>query len=513
MNTADGQYEWYVDTILQLISAAGDHVGAEVWYRVVQLVTNNEDLQPYAAGAVFRHLQSSACHENMIKVGGESSEVRARAMLICRIHSWRVRTFDRQRSWMFTYRAIPSTTLESQPMYRPHSCSATYDLRQSKSSHVPHNLADNQWVNLFPEIKEHLINIFERYTHVLDAELQQRACEYLALARREDGDELLASICDEMPVFPERESALVSRLHKKGGSTQDKRTWVIGGREENRDRTQERFREFRKGTGDSLAIGSASRTITEEPKVMRPASPPAPAPPMVEPSRQASLGADEMMGTTSRNTADDIMSSLAGLNMSGHNVQEEPLLPDSTANGNGNGIVPQPTGAEDDGRATLGGVDPFLLRPLTVGPNIDKWYERLTYANEGVLYEDDQIQIGIKAEYHANLGRIALFIGNKVSAEITDLKFHLEHSDPESLHIRFHDPPVGEIAGRAQIQELVHVDCRAFFKDPPVLRMSFMTGKQTNLVLRLPVVLSRFVEGVLLDQAAFFERWKIIGGK
>jgi hypothetical protein len=65
------QYEWYVDTILQLISAAGDHVGAEVWYRVVQLVTNNEDLQPYAAGAVFRHLQSSACHENMIKVGGE----------------------------------------------------------------------------------------------------------------------------------------------------------------------------------------------------------------------------------------------------------------------------------------------------------------------------------------------------------------------------------------------------------------------------------------------------------
>lgn len=66
-----GQYEWYVDTILQLISAAGDHVGAEVWYRVVQLVTNNEDLQPYAAAAVFRHLQVAACHENMIRVGGE----------------------------------------------------------------------------------------------------------------------------------------------------------------------------------------------------------------------------------------------------------------------------------------------------------------------------------------------------------------------------------------------------------------------------------------------------------
>jgi AP-2 complex subunit alpha len=309
-----------------------------------------------------------------------------------------------------------------------------------------------------------------------------------------------------MPVFPERESALVSRLHKKGGNTQDKRTWVIGGRDENNTRTQERFREFRKGTGDSTTIGAASKSIASEPKaVIRPATPPAPAPPVLEqPIRQTSIGAEEMMGTTTRGPADDIMSSLAGLDISGNNVQAEPLLPDSTANGS--------TVDPDDSRATLGGVDPFLLRPLTVGPHIDKWYERLTYANEGVLYEDDQIQIGIKAEYHANLGRIALFIGNKNSTDIEQVKFHLEHSDPDSLHIRFHDPPVNEIAGRAQIQELVHVDCKSFFKDPPVLRMSFLAGKQTNLVLRLPVVLSRFVEGVTLEQAPFFERWKIIGG-
>ncbi len=64
------QYEWYVDIILQLISMAGDHVGPEVWYRVVQLVTNNEDLQQYASKAVFEHLRVSTCHESLIKVGG-----------------------------------------------------------------------------------------------------------------------------------------------------------------------------------------------------------------------------------------------------------------------------------------------------------------------------------------------------------------------------------------------------------------------------------------------------------
>ncbi|KAI5421349.1 hypothetical protein KIW84_044967 [Lathyrus oleraceus] len=40
---------WYVDVIFQLIDKAGDFVSDDIWFRVVQFVTNNEDLQPYAA--------------------------------------------------------------------------------------------------------------------------------------------------------------------------------------------------------------------------------------------------------------------------------------------------------------------------------------------------------------------------------------------------------------------------------------------------------------------------------
>ena len=64
-------YKWYVDMILQLISAAGEHVGDEVWYRVVQIVTNTEDLQEYAAKAVFEHLKAPSTHESLVKVGGQ----------------------------------------------------------------------------------------------------------------------------------------------------------------------------------------------------------------------------------------------------------------------------------------------------------------------------------------------------------------------------------------------------------------------------------------------------------
>jgi len=73
-------YKWYVDTILQLISAAGDHVGDEVWYRVVQITTNTEDLQEYAAKAIFEHLKSPTAHESLVKIGGKS------------VHSFRIDT-------------------------------------------------------------------------------------------------------------------------------------------------------------------------------------------------------------------------------------------------------------------------------------------------------------------------------------------------------------------------------------------------------------------------------------
>lgn len=64
-------YRWYVDTILRLISAAGDHVGDEVWYRVVQIVTNTEDLQQYTSRVVMEYLKGPTAHESLVKVAGE----------------------------------------------------------------------------------------------------------------------------------------------------------------------------------------------------------------------------------------------------------------------------------------------------------------------------------------------------------------------------------------------------------------------------------------------------------
>ncbi|CAL9232962.1 unnamed protein product [Arabidopsis halleri] len=49
---------WYVDVILQLIDKAGDFVSDDIWFRVVQFVTNSEDLQCLYILGEYGHLLS-----------------------------------------------------------------------------------------------------------------------------------------------------------------------------------------------------------------------------------------------------------------------------------------------------------------------------------------------------------------------------------------------------------------------------------------------------------------------
>ncbi|KAL5063725.1 hypothetical protein RYX36_025462 [Vicia faba] len=64
---------WYVDVILQLIDKAGDFVSDDIWFRVVQFVTNNEDLQPYAATKAREYLDKPSIHETMVKPNSSNS--------------------------------------------------------------------------------------------------------------------------------------------------------------------------------------------------------------------------------------------------------------------------------------------------------------------------------------------------------------------------------------------------------------------------------------------------------
>lgn len=312
-----------------------------------------------------------------------------------------------------------------------------------------------KWVNVFPELKPQLLAVFERYRHVLDSELQQRACEFYALASRPEEDELLQNICEEMPPFPPRESALLGRLNRKLGDTEDKRTWIHGGKEANMDRDASRQKTIRRPTGN---VSSDANGVT--------------SPTATTPDGQ------------------DILGSLAGLDLSSPKQAPDihAPLPDPPTE------VKPPT------------------QPLTHGANVDRWFDKLCYTNDGVLYEDVQIQMGIKSEFHNHLGRVAIYMGNKIAAPFTSFTATLHVSDPEAVSVSFAKIPPSTIAPRTQIQQLLHVECKKMFTTPPVLNISFLAGSHQSISVRLPIVMTKFFESVKLGQSDFFERWKLIGG-
>ena len=298
---------------------------------------------------------------------------------------------------------------------------------------------------MFPEIKPQLLNIFERYRHVLDAELQQRACEFYALASRPDDDELLQNMCEEMPPFPPRVSALLGRLNRKHGDTEDKRTWVHGGKEANLDR---------------------------------------------EATRRKKSGLETKSPTSITN---DVQASLAGLQISASPNQSGVLQspPESFA--------PSPSSSS-------------IAPRLTVGPNIDRWFDKLTYNADGVLFEDVQIQIGIKSRYQGHIGQLAIYMGNKVSAPLTSFTTTVHVGDPEALSLSFTKIPPSIVAPRSQTQQLLQVECKKMFTTPPILTVSFLAGAHQTIAIRLPIVMPKFFEHVKLGPSDFFERWKLIGG-
>jgi AP-2 complex subunit alpha len=205
---------------------------------------------------------------------------------------------------------------------------------------------------------------------------------------------------------------------------------------------------------------------------------------------------DLIPGAAAGNVSDsDIMSSLAGLDLSSSAVNK-PIPASSNTTGISNSFfntVAKPPDFESS-------------------PQIERWFERLTYNTEGVLFEDVQLQVGLKSEYHGHLGRLAIYFGNKMSHPLTSFTATVEGVDSNTLSVTFAKTPQTTIPASTQTQQLLHVECKAFFDTLPILAVSFVAGSLQTHRIRLPVVISRFVEPVTLGQADFFERWKIIGG-
>ena len=193
------EYTWYVDVVLKLITTAGKSASDSLWHRVVQIVTNHEDLREYAAYTILQAVKEPSCNEVTVYIAGHILGEFGHVIV-----------------------ESPGCT----PLEQFMALHAKFGIFSSTTKAILLSTYI-KFVNLFPEIQSEIVKVLESYQHVLDIELQQRACEYLAIIRM-GTDTLLPIICEEMPPFPDRESTLINELTEKLHDTEDIRTWMIG---------------------------------------------------------------------------------------------------------------------------------------------------------------------------------------------------------------------------------------------------------------------------------------------
>lgn len=415
--------QWYVNISLRLIAMAGDHVSDEVWQRVTQIVTNNEELQVYAASNILQYLKQDHCHETLVKIGayilGEFGHLIAE---------------EKGCSPIEQFYALHGKLA---------ACSSS-TRAMILSSFI-------KFVNLFPEIKPQLVNVFRVYSHTLDPELQQRACEYLSLASL-SSDDLLRTICDEMPPFPERQSALLSRLHQKHANTSDKRTWIVGGKDANADSAELKMA---KNGGLRRTFSVANGQANGEGKEGR---------------------------TNGHSAANDLM----GLDM--------------------NSIGPAET-------KTLK-APPNLASAAHLSPGWEKGFNRLMLSADGVLFEDGQIQIGVRSEYRGQMACLILYFTNKTPALISSFTTTLDLDEAEKPNLTWDIKglPATTIAQGSQAQQVIMFEAKKVFEKSPTIRISYLAGALQALTLKLPVTIHKFMDPAELTADDFFKRWKQIGG-
>lgn len=420
-------YTWYVDVILNLIRIAGDYVSEEVWYRVIQIVVNREDVQGYAAKTVFEALQAPACHENMVKVGGyilgEFGNLIAG---------------DARSAPAVQFKLLHS---------KYHLCSAP-TRALLLSTYV-------KYINLFPEIKAQIQEVLHSDNNLrsADAELQQRASEYLSLSVHATTD-VLATVLEEMPPFPERESSILAILKKKSGRIPDISKTPRAANPHASERPQ--------GLGSSdtpTLLSTAGGGGVVQP------------PPVAAPQSNTGLLVD-------------VLGDLGGGGAA-------PAT-------NGNGAAHAASPVSSDYGAAAGGQD----QQAAVRKFICK--------NNGVLFENDILQIGIKSEYRLNLGRVGIFFGNKTPIALQGFSTSVTLSDSLANGLTVQAKPVdGSIDGGAQVQQTVNFEFVDEYAGMPDLSVSFMySGVQQKLHLKLPVTVNKFIEPTEMNSEAFFARWK-----
>lgn len=323
-----------------------------------------------------------------------------------------------------------------------------------------------KFINLFSEIKQQVQEVLSSESNLrnADVEIQQRAAEYLQLTNVATPD-VLATVLEEMPPFAERESSILAKLQKKRPE---------------------------KAINDKLTLPSLTPS---------PANHTSPDKTPEETAQTTNTPPDNTTTTSTINPP----SSGDLLGLAANNANTATTTTNETSNYSGL-LIDVLGGAGGGGGGGLGDDIFNSGNSITSNDNFNKFVCK----NNGVIFENDLMQIGVKGEFRKNLGRLCFFYGNKTQFTFSNFTLDIENSDPDRVQLQAQSLDT-TLEGGAQKQQVVNVQCISEFEHALSANFSFQySGVPQKFQLTFPLMVNKFMEATQMQAAQFFQRWKVL---
>eukprot|EP01080_Neovahlkampfia_damariscottae_P005075 gene5075-8675_t len=499
-------FSWYIDVILSLMAQAGDFVSDDIWYRVVQIVTNSKDkdLQSYISKSSFKAVCLLSAHEAAIKIAGYT---------------------------LGEFGHLIANNDESTAEKQFNILYSKFDICQNSTKAIIFDCFIKQY-NQYNDnnLREKIKGAFSKYRDSYDPEIQQRANEYYMLI--ESGDpKLFKTLLKTMPAFTERESSVMKRILERQASVTEAGARSMKQKEskEGSNDQQEEEEEDNISIDNKSGVNGGSDLLEFGDNTQS------------KPTTTTTTGGsllDDLLGdmtttTTTSTTNQGPIDDFDFFGGGGSTQQTQKQIQKQTSNNDFDFFGDNNSGNKDDiamktaeiakqkqrERQNTGfGIEDIMSHSKELEMQQEQRkveeashqsYQTLCVNSGGVVIENNVLQISMKTEYHGPKGKIVLLYGNKSGSAIGQTRLEIQNI-PEIQIEKSVVAPL--ITPGSQIQQYLSVSCLSSFQAEIPASFYFEFEKKSfKFNFNLPIVLHKFVYPVNIQGSQqFFQKWNSI---
>lgn len=464
---------WYVDTMLRLILCMGEAPSNEIWQSVLHLVSSREELHARAVEKTISLLEEGVVNEAFLQCAayilGEYGPV------------------DAHDQFVLLHRHYHGSSAPVRAMLL--NC---YEKMRTRA-------ADNA------ALSKTIDAVMDSEQRSIDPEVQQRALEYSALACN---PRLAATALETLPPWQVKNSVLLRKL-------------VVGNDLDSQESCElqpgwiDDQIDWGKDPGATAGVNVAGPEHVEDAEAIEEAE--AQAPQVANLMDLLSFGDDDEIQPMAASAtvaalpggADNLGGELSSLEDASHPPGDQRETQAQTIIATQNPLF---VGDEDPPPRQADGSSTDPLRPIA------SWRGALCGSEAGVLFEDGNLQVGVRMHADAPIATVELdfFVGNKTTDEIQLTGFEPLRIDPDQFDMALADHPRKILPGQ-QIHVTSKWTCLVPYSSLPELQIEYNkaegdTGVRAAHVLALPLSVNKFAKPAAIPAEIFLKRWNQVLG-